>query len=143
MARGIPAEVLEHFRGVPLFAGLSKAGLRAVVQAATEVDVAAGTTIVREGQTDRFLYVIVSGSAAVTQKGRRIRALGPGDFFGDLAFLDGGPRSATVSAVSPMTVMALSPREMDLVVRAEPGIALAILKTMAGRLRTASSSPTG
>jgi CRP/FNR family transcriptional regulator, cyclic AMP receptor protein len=143
MARGIPAAVLDHFRGVPLFGALSKAGLRSVARAATEVDVPTGRTIVREGETDRFLYVIVSGSAAVTRKGRRIRGLHVGDFFGDLALLDGGPRSATVTAVTDMTLMVLSPREMEPVIRAEPGVALAMLKAMAGRLRTASSSPIG
>ena len=96
MARGIPAEVLEHFRGVPLFAGLSKAGLRAVVQAATEVDVAAGTTIVREGQTDRFLYVIVSGSAAVTQKGIAASAR--------LAGVDRRPSRAVRPAAAPAMI---------------------------------------
>jgi CRP/FNR family cyclic AMP-dependent transcriptional regulator len=143
MARGIPQEVLEHFRGIPLFGGLSKGGLRTVVKAATEVQVPAGKAIVQEGETDRFLYVLVSGSAAVTRKGRRIRVLGPGDFFGDLAFLDGGPRSATVSAVTEATLMILSPREMDALIHAEPGIALGMLRALATRLRTAARSATG
>jgi CRP/FNR family transcriptional regulator, cyclic AMP receptor protein len=142
MARGIPAAVLDHFRGVPLFGSLSKAGLRSVAQAATEIEVAAGKTIVAEGHTDRFLYVIIAGSAVVSRGGRRIRTLEAGDFFGDLALLDGGPRTATVTAVTEMTLMVLSPREMDPVINAEPGIAMAMLKALAERLRSTMSWPT-
>ncbi len=143
MARGIPESVLEHFRGVPLFSTLSKAGLRSVARAATEIEVSSGKTIVSEGHTDRFLYVIVAGTAAVTRHGRRIRKLDSGDFFGDLALLDGGPRTATVTAVTDMTLMVLSPREMDPVIQAEPGIALAMLKALALRLRETMAPPTG
>jgi len=135
MARGIPSEVIRHFRAVPLFRDVSKKGLRSIVSAATEVDVGAGKELVREGEFGRHLYVITGGEALVTRGGRRLGRLGPGDFFGELAFLDGAPRSATVTARTDMQVMVLGPREFDVVVEREPAVAKRLLATMAKRVR--------
>lgn len=140
---GIPGEVVEHFRGVPMFSGMSKDGLRAVVTAATEIDVRGGKVIVREGEIDRYLYVIVEGRATVLHRGAKLRELGVGDFFGDLAFLDGGPRTATVTAASDMRILILSPREMSQVIEREPALAMTMLRGLATRLRTTSQAPTG
>jgi CRP-like cAMP-binding protein len=141
MPRGIPSEVVEHFRGVPLFASLSTKGLRALVTAATEVDVRAGRTIVREGQGDRDLYVILRGEAAVTKGGQRLATLTVGDFFGEFALLSPQPRSATVTASTDMRLMVLSPREMREVIGREPSLAVRMLGTMAGRVRRNERPP--
>ena len=143
MAKGIPAEVLGYFGRIPLFAGLSKSALRSVVTAATEIDVTDGTVIVEEGKSDRFLYVLLSGSAAVIRGGRRRDTIGPGEFFGELAFLDGGPRSATVVASADSRLLILSPREMDALIHAEPALATRMLAGLAGHLRAAVDPPTG
>ncbi len=76
MAHGVPSEIVESFGRIPLFEGLSKRALRGVVTAATEVDVAAGKVIVREGALDRFMYVLVDGTASVTQGSRRLPSMG-------------------------------------------------------------------
>lgn len=140
MARGIPSEVLDHFASVPLFQALSKRGLRAVVSAATELDVKAGKTLVREGDTGRELFVITEGTARVTRRGRRLAELGPGDYFGEMALLDHSPRSATVEAQSDMRVMILGPREAEALFDREPGIARPMLATMARRIRNSERS---
>src|SRR5919197_5742648 len=135
MARGIPSNVIRYFEGIPMFRAVSKEGIRALVQAATEVDLPEGKTLVREGDTGRELYVIVRGTARVTRGGRRIAEVGPGDFFGELAFLSHGPRTATVTSTSDVRLMVLGPREFEGVVNREPKLALQVLEAAAGRLR--------
>jgi CRP-like cAMP-binding protein len=143
MAKGIPAEVLGYFGRIPLFAGLSKSALRSIAGAATELDVGDGTVIVREGKSDRFLYVLLTGSAAVIRGGRRRDTIEAGEFFGELAFLDGGPRSATVVATADSRLLILSPREMDALIHGEPALAMRMLSALARHVRAAGASPTG
>jgi len=135
MARGIPSEVVRHFQSIPLFSSVSKQGIRQIIAAGTEIDVSAGKELVREGEIGRHLYVIVWGTATVWKNGRRASELGPGDFFGELAFLDGAPRTATVVARSDMRVIVLGPREMDVIIDREPVIAKRLLEVMAKRVR--------
>jgi CRP-like cAMP-binding protein len=140
MARGIPREVLRHFQAIPLFSAVSKKGLRAIVQAGSEVDVPAGRDLVREGEVSRHLFVIRTGAAEVIRGGRKVAELGAGDFFGELSFLDGSPRSATVRAKTDMTVVILGPREMEVIVEREPAIAVRLLEAMARRVRQSERS---
>jgi CRP-like cAMP-binding protein len=135
MARGIPSNVLAYFKRIPLFSNVSKRGLRRAVQSATEIDEPEGTVLVREGDTGRELYVIVGGRAAVTRKGRKLTELGPGDFFGELAFLSHAQRTATVTATSEVRLMILGPRELEILLEHEPPIGLRMLEVVAQRLR--------
>ena len=135
MARGIPSDVIKHFQAIPLFANVSKKHLRAIIAAATEVDVKAGTVLVREGGTDRDLFVILRGEAAVTQKAKRLTTLGTGDFFGELAFLDHSPRTATVTATTDMRVVVVGAREIGDVIEKDPVVAQRMLATLAQRVR--------
>jgi CRP/FNR family transcriptional regulator, cyclic AMP receptor protein len=132
---GIPKQVLQHFSAVPLFSGVSKKHLAAVVAAADEITVRDGTDLVREGEHGRHLYVLVDGTARVVRGGRKVATLGPGDFFGELALRSGAPRTATVTAESELTVMVLDPRRFEVVMEQEPGVARAVMSTMAERLR--------
>lgn len=135
MARGIPSKVLAYFKRIPLFSNVSKRGLRRAVQSATEIDEPAGTVLVREGDTGRELYVIVGGRAAVTRKGRKLTELGPGDFFGELAFLSHAQRTATVTATTEVRLMIMGPRELEILLESEPPIGLRMLEVVAQRLR--------
>jgi cAMP-dependent protein kinase regulator len=134
--------VLEHFHRVPLFASVSKSGLRSIAAAATEVDVVAGKTVVRQGEFGRELYVIVRGTADIVKDGRKVSELAPGDFFGEMAFLCPGPRAATVTARSDMRLMVLDSRAMAVVTEREPIVARRLLEAMARRLRTNEQSIT-
>jgi CRP-like cAMP-binding protein len=140
MARGIPSEVIRHFQAVPLFASVSKKGIRALVQAAAEVDVPAGKVLVREGEFGRHLYVMTRGTATVTRGGRKLSELAPGDFFGEMAFLSPAPRSATVTAYTDVRVMVLGPRELDVIAEREAAVAKRLLETMAKRVQTTGRS---
>jgi CRP-like cAMP-binding protein len=135
MPRGIPKEVMKHFQEIPLFSSVSKKGIRDIVGGATEVDVRAGTVLVREGDHDRYLYVVLRGEGRVTKGTRTLNVLGVGDFFGELAFLVDAPRTATVTAATDMRVMVLGPREMAQVIEREPAIARRMLEVMAARIR--------
>jgi len=84
---------------------------------------------------DRTRWLVLGGEALVTRGRTRLSTLGPGDFFGELAFLDGSTRTATVAARTDMRVMILGPREFDGIVEREPAIAKRLLATMARRIR--------
>ena len=142
MAR-IPKDVLEHFRRVPLFEQVSDKGLRAVVSAADELDEPAGTTLISEGDLRRELFVLLAGSARVSRRGRKVRMLGPGDFFGEIALLSGGARTATVKTESDVRVMMLAPAQFETVLDSEPSVRNAVLHALGERLRTHEESRLG
>jgi CRP/FNR family cyclic AMP-dependent transcriptional regulator len=140
MAR-IPRKVVEHFRNVPLFSGVSDKGLRAIVAAADEINEPAGKDLVREGEHHRELFVITAGNCKVTRKGRTLNTLGPGDFFGEIALLSGGPRTATVTSTSDVSIMILSPTQFTIVLENEPRIMHSVLRALGERLRDREKPP--
>lgn len=97
----------DHLKSMPLFAGLSRRERDLVARYADEVDVPAGKTLTEEGGSAREFFVIDSGTASVTKGGREINTLGPGDFFGEIGVLRHSPRTATVTATSPMHLVVL------------------------------------
>src|SRR2546421_9652094 len=131
MARGIPGEVIRYFRAIPLFGSLSQKELRTVVQAASEVDEPAGKVLAREGESGREMFVLVRGSARVSRGGRALRDLGPGDFFGELAVLTRGARSATVTTTSEVRLFVLGPKEFERVAGQNSKIAVGMLSAVA------------
>jgi CRP-like cAMP-binding protein len=135
--RGIPSEVIHRFQRIPLFHSVSHRGLRALVSASTEVDVPAGTTLVREGDHGRELYVIIRGTAEVFRGNRRLRELVPGEFFGEMALLHPAPRTASVTARTDMRVMILEARAMEVILGKERSLGNRLLETMAQRVRQA------
>jgi CRP/FNR family transcriptional regulator len=136
-ARRPPVRLLKQ---VPLFAGLSRVELSRLAGIAQEVRYAAGRMLVRAGTPGVAFYVIVDGRAKVV-KGRISSAegqatLGAGDFFGELALLDGGPRSASVVAQTPLTTVRIERAPFRRMLREEPEIAIKLLEGMARRMRT-------
>src|SRR4029450_5123593 len=97
---------------VPLFAGLSARDLRRVAGLAEETWFNPGRVVGQEGKPGSSFYaVILDGTARVPRRGRTVRKLGPGDYFGELALLTGGPRTASVIAeASPDTIRSKRPR---------------------------------
>jgi CRP/FNR family transcriptional regulator, cyclic AMP receptor protein len=122
----------------PLFAGLDADGLAAVSAVAIEVEFAAGRTIARQGEIGTGLFLVSTGSVRVVRDGQEIARLHPGEFFGELSVLDGAPRNASVIADEPTTCLALATWDAERVMRERPGVALAILRVVAARLRAAS-----
>jgi len=102
--------------------------------------VAAGKRLATAGDTGRELFVIVEGRAvARTPQGRTVR-LGPGQFFGEIGLIDGGPRSATVEASTPMRLLVIGQREFWGLLAAAPPIARRIMQTLSQRLREADAA---
>lgn len=128
-------DYLDHLGQVPLFAACSRKDLQKIARASDEVALDEGRVIVGEGDSGHEAYVVVDGKARVERNGQAVAELGPGDCFGELALLDGGPRTATVTADSPMTVLVLGQREFAGVIDEVPGLAQKLLSSLAARLR--------
>ena len=84
---------IDCLRAVEPFRSCTRAQLREVARLAERVQVGVGEVLAREGRIGREFFLILSGTVAVTQGGRRVNTLGPGDFFGELAAMDAGPRT--------------------------------------------------
>ena len=132
LAIKLRAEVLS---GVPLFAGLSKRHMQAVARACVSRRWPAGCCVVDEDSLDQVCYVIVEGTADVRRHGHSIVELGPGEFFGEIALLDPGPRSATVTTATEMVTVELSRQSFLEVAGNDPAILLRMLEALARRLR--------
>jgi len=126
---------LEQLATVPLLSSFSKRELTKVARAADEVHVAAGRTIVEQGHVGHECFVILSGTASVTVDGTQIASFGPGDHFGELALLDGGPRTATVTASSDLDLLVLGQREFLGLLEELPALGRKMLATLAGQIR--------
>lgn len=126
---------LEYLAEIPLFAPFSKRELQKIVRASDEISVEAGRVIVEQGTTGHECFVILEGSASVRRSGRKIATLETGSQFGELALLDGGPRTATVTAETDMSLLVLGQREFAAVLDEVPGLAQKILASLAQRLR--------
>ena len=119
----------------PLFRGLVPDDLAAVAAAAIEVDFPAERVIARQGEIGTGFFIVVSGRVRVVRDGTAVAHLGPGEFFGELSILDGGPRVAQVVTDEPTVCLAIASWDFERVLRDEPGVALAVLRVVAARLR--------
>jgi CRP-like cAMP-binding protein len=135
-------DVLEGLAAVPLFSGCSKRELQTIARAVKTVEHRAGTVIAREGEPGIGLFVIDEGEAEVTIGGRKKATLGPRDFFGEIALLDGGPRTATVTATTDIKLLGLTEWVFRGLMQEHSSIAIKTLEAMAGRLRNATKSAT-
>jgi CRP/FNR family cyclic AMP-dependent transcriptional regulator len=129
----------DHLRHVQLFSACTDKELAQIARACDEVTVDAGIVVVEEGATGEDFYLIVAGEAAVSRGGRNIAGLGPDGYFGELSLLVGGPRNATVTSTTPMTLIRLGRQEFSAVLDSWPGVAYKLLKEMASRLRSADA----
>jgi CRP/FNR family cyclic AMP-dependent transcriptional regulator len=118
-----------------LFAPCSAKDLRKVRQSLDEITAEAGEVLCEEGSSGHEFFIIVSGTAAVRRKGRKIATLGPGKYFGELALLDRQPRSASVVAESDMVLLVLEQRHFLGLLDTVPTLARKLLGAMAARLR--------
>jgi CRP-like cAMP-binding protein len=125
---------------VPLFEGLPKRHLRRVAKLARIRRFAPGTALVRSGDAGRSFFVLLDGTAKVMRSGGRSRRLKMGDYFGEMALLDGAPRSADVIAEGEVLALTIDRSGFTKLLSAEPMLAQALLRTLAARLRAAETS---
>src|SRR5207247_114374 len=96
----------------------------------------------QEGKPSEAFFVVLDGSAKVIRRGRTVNKLKAGDAFGEIALLDGGPRTASVVADGPLTCLILLRKEFRQILSQEPKVAYQVLRGTAGLLRMADRSPT-
>jgi CRP-like cAMP-binding protein len=135
MLRAMARSPIDSLANVSLFSACSKKELQAVARASDQVDLAEGRALCEQGSIGREAFIILDGKAEVKRNGRKVATLGPGDCFGELALLDHGPRTATVTAATPLKVLVIGAREFSGILDEVPPIAHKLLKALAGRIR--------
>jgi CRP/FNR family cyclic AMP-dependent transcriptional regulator len=131
------ADVVETLADVPLFQGVKPKELKKLAGRMQERTFAEGDAITSEGKTGIGFFVIEDGNATVSIDGAIVRTLGPGEYFGDIALIDSGPRSATIVATTDLRCQGLTAWEFRPFIEEHPEVAWPMLETLASRLRDA------
>ena len=134
---------VERLRRVPLFAACTDKQLQFIAGRVDELDLPAGSVLCREGQSGGDFFVLLSGTADVSVAGTSIKELGEGEFFGEIALLDNGPRTATVTVTKPARALVLGPSQFRDVLHQNAEIAVSMLYSVVQRLRAGSHLPHG
>jgi CRP-like cAMP-binding protein len=127
-------ELEKQLASVPLLAGLRTRVRRRLAEIGKRRTFAAGETMVKEGETGTALYIVLSGSARVEQRGAPIGQIEAGDFFGELALIEEHPRSATVVATEATDCLLFPAWEFTALLEEHPEIALPIMRKLIQRL---------
>jgi CRP-like cAMP-binding protein len=122
-------------KGVPLFAKCSKGEIELVAKLADEIDLPAGKTLMREGETGREFFIILDGTAEVRRGDELLATLGPGGFCGEMALVDQVPRMATVTATTPIDVLVLTGQGFSGLRGRLPNMDQTVLDEIAERVR--------
>ena len=125
---------IELIRKVPLFAHCSKKELAEVASIADELDLGDGRVLIREGERGREFFVLLEGTADVRKGDRKRRTLKAGDFFGEIALITDAPRTATVTATSPLRVLVVTRRSFERLLDRAPQIRAKVMQALADRL---------
>ena len=133
---------VDRLRSVPLFASCSDKELAFIASRADEIDIPAGRVLTEKGESGGDFFIILEGKAEVDTVPAK-RSLGPGDFFGEIALIDNGPRTATVKATTPMRCLVLGHSQFRDVLHQNGEIAVKILRAVTERLRAVTPLPTG
>lgn len=128
-------ERIEFLRRVDLFSACNNTELGRIASLATEIAAKAGQVLTARGEIGLEFFVIVEGKAKASRKDVELAILGPGSFFGELALLDGGKRTATVVAQTDLRLLVLSKREFPNLYRQNPSVADKIIGELGARLR--------
>jgi CRP/FNR family transcriptional regulator, cyclic AMP receptor protein len=126
---------IARLEAVPLLADCTQRQLKAVARITEVIEVPAATVLARQGQPGNEFYLIVDGSARVEVSTRKRAQLGPNAFFGEMSLLDGGERSATVIAETPMRLLVIKRRDFATLLREAPELTQGILATLSRRVR--------
>jgi CRP-like cAMP-binding protein len=136
------ADVAQSLKGVPLFSGVRDRELKRLANVMRESRFNEGEVIATEGRSGIGFFLIEEGNASVSLHGEIIRTLGPGDHFGEIALIDEGPRSASVTASTDLRCRGMAAWEFRSFVQEHPEVAWPLLQTLASRLREAEDRGT-
>lgn len=137
--RSKPESVLDR---VPLFRNLTKDQLERIGQISTQVEQDAGTVLAKQGGRGVEFVMILDGTATVERDGEVVAKIGPGDFYGEVSLIDGGPRTATVTADTPMELLVVDPHGFRPLLETVPGLQRQIMLNLCTRLREEYASHT-
>jgi CRP/FNR family cyclic AMP-dependent transcriptional regulator len=121
----------------PLFEGLSRSELEELAKVTEDLDDEAGRVLCREGESAREFFVIIDGDVGVTKGGEEIRTLSSGDFFGEIGLLEDVPRTATVTARTPIRYFVLTRQSFRSLLDRQPEIERKVMRAFADRVRPA------
>lgn len=142
MRNRIPKEQIELLRAVPLFSTCSESDIRSIAKLGTPVDVDEGAYLTRQGEPGREFFLVLDGVASCRVRKREVRRFRAGGYFGELALLSGGMRTADVVAVTPMVLLVLDAREFRSMLMTTPKIGVKMLAYVAARLAEADAQYT-
>lgn len=129
------SQKIDVLKKVPLFGDLNQRQLSAIARHADETEIAAGRVLLMQGEVGQEMLVLLDGRARVERDGKVVSHLGPGDVAGEMALIDGKPRSATVIAEEPCRCLVMMRREFMPLLDTVPGLSAKLLITLCGRLR--------
>jgi CRP-like cAMP-binding protein len=131
---------IARLEDVGLLAGCSRRQLRAIARISEVIEVPAGTVLARAGTPGDEFFLILDGSARVEVSPRKHSRLQPGQYFGEMSLLDGGPRSASVVADTPLRLLVIKRRDFTTLLREAPELTQSLLATLSRRLRQAEAT---
>jgi len=137
----VKTDPTESLRRVPIFRGLDKKELETLAKLVKEQQYGAGATIVQAGAGGHGLYIIKEGRVSVVRDGQTVATMGPGQFFGEIAVLDGGPRTADVRADADTVCLTLVSWEIKPVLMDNAAISYKMLLETVKRLRSQEPRP--
>ena len=126
----------------PLFEGLSRKELTQLARVSEDLEIPAGTALCTEGEIGHEFFVIVDGKVEVTRHGKRVAMRGGGEFVGEIALLEQTPRTATVTAKTPLRFFVLASKSFRRLVDENPGVERKVLRALARRVVELSNDPT-
>jgi CRP/FNR family transcriptional regulator, cyclic AMP receptor protein len=125
---------IELLKRVPLFERCSKAELQQIARLADEILLPDGQILTREGQPGREFFVLVEGQVDVRRKGRLVKKLSGGDFLGEIALVADVPRTATVTATTPLRALVMIDRDFRSLMKEVPSLQPKVLYALAMRM---------
>ena len=134
---------LELLQRVPAFAAVEPEDLEQLAASTSEIEVPAGEELTHEGRYEGYVFVVVSGTVAIERDGRTVDTIGPGDFFGEIAAVDGGPRTATARTIEDSRLLTMDHEHFYELMEKSPELNGAVMAAMEERLaRIDSEAPT-
>jgi CRP/FNR family cyclic AMP-dependent transcriptional regulator len=134
-----PMGALDLLQRVPIFAGVEPEELERLASSTAEIDAPAGTELTHEGRYEGYVFVVISGTVAIERGGRTVDTIGPGDFFGEIAAVDGGPRTATARTIDDSRLLTMTHEHFYEVLETSPELQNAVMAAMEERLRRIDS----
>jgi len=125
---------VEALKRAPLFEGLSRKQLGELARVTEDVDFRAGKVLCREGQRGQEFFLIMDGEVEVTRGGKKLATRGRGEFFGEIALVEDVPRTATVTATTPLRFFVLTRRSFLRLLDEQPRVERKVMRALARRL---------